>query len=134
MLLSRVGLWKRYVQTTFLRRFADDFHEALKEMGLFTTDGTIGIAVTGSLDEELFRLIVESLPEGTWEFVCHPGYLDAELQATHTRLKASRARELEVLTSSYAKEILTREGISLISFRDLALTAHQKIAEERPHG
>ena len=126
VLLSRVGLWKRHAQLKFLRRFAADFQHAVKETGLFTTDGTIGIAVTGSMDNELFRLIIETLPEGTWEFVCHPGHHDAELEATRTRLKASRLREFEVLTSASAKEVLARNGIELISFRDLVLTGPQK--------
>ena len=120
VLLSRVGLWKRYAQLKFLRRFASDFQRAVKRAGLFTTDGTIGIAVTGTLDVKLFCHIVESLPEGTWEFVCHPGYDDADLHATRTRLKASRRREFEVLTSAAAKDVLIRRGIELVSFRDLA--------------
>jgi chitin disaccharide deacetylase len=120
VLLSRVGLWKRHVQLKLLRRFAADFQLAVKRAGLFTTDGTIGIAATGSLDVKLFCHIIECLPEGTWEFVCHPGYHDADLQAVRTRLKASRTREFEVLTSGVAKEVLMRHGIELISFRDLA--------------
>ncbi|HET7442593.1 MAG TPA: ChbG/HpnK family deacetylase [Terriglobales bacterium] len=119
VLLSRARLWKRYAQLKFLRRFASDFQQDVKEAGLFTPDGTIGIAVTGSLDEELFRLIVKSLPEGTWEFVCHPGYHDAELEGMRTRLKASRARELEVLSSPETQDLLARERIQLISFRDV---------------
>lgn len=119
VLLSRARLWKRYAQLKFLHHFASDFQQAVKEAGLITSDGTIGIAVTGSLDEELFRLILKSLPEGTWEFVCHPGYHDAELDGMRTRLKASRARELQVLSSPATRDLLARERIQLISFRAL---------------
>lgn len=126
VLLSRAGLWKRYAQLRFLHRFASDFRQAVEGAGLFSPDGTVGVAVTGSLNQELFRLIVESLPEGTWEFVCHPGYHDTELDGVRTRLKASRQRELEILTSSAAREVIARERIELISYRELALNRTQQ--------
>jgi len=85
-----------------------------------TSDGILGIVATGALDQQLFRLMVENLPDGTWEFVCHPGYNDAELQRVRTRLKASREKELQVLTSPETRELLAGEGIELISYRDLA--------------
>jgi hypothetical protein len=28
----------------------------------------------GTLNEALFTVIATSVPEGTWKFVCHPGY------------------------------------------------------------
>jgi chitin disaccharide deacetylase len=119
LLLSRPILWKRYAQLKYLRRFSEQFREAVQDGGLFTTDGTLGLAATGYMDPDLFQSLVESLPEGTWELVCHPGYNDAQLQATRTRLKASRVRELEVLTSAEAKTALSQLGVELISFRDL---------------
>jgi len=62
---------------------------------------------------------MDSIPDGTWEFVCHPGYSDAELATIQTRLQQSRQRELEVLTSVAARESLGRRGIQLISYREL---------------
>jgi predicted glycoside hydrolase/deacetylase ChbG (UPF0249 family) len=76
--------------------------------------------VTGALDETLFLAIARSIPEGTWEFVCHPGYNDADLQAGKTRLRQSRETELHVLTLPAAREVLSEQGIELISYRDLA--------------
>jgi predicted glycoside hydrolase/deacetylase ChbG (UPF0249 family) len=90
--------------------------------GLATTNGTLGIEVTGTLDERLFDAVADSIPEGTWEFVCHPGYNDADLQKASTRLRESREIELRVLTLPAAREILDRHGIQLISYRDLAPT------------
>ena len=74
--------------------------------GFATPDGTLGIEVTGTLDETLFHAIAQNIPEGTWEFVCHPGYNDADLLASHTRLRASREIELHVLTLPAAREVL----------------------------
>lgn len=90
---------------------------------MLTTDGTLGIVVTGALDEKLFRAIAAIIPEGTWEFVCHPGYNDHDLKAAKTRLRESRETELRVLTMSGARELLLNQGIKLISYRDLILDA-----------
>ena len=84
-----------------------------------TPDGTLGIVVTGALDEKLFRAIAAIIPEGTWEFVCHPGYNDDDLKSAKTRLRESREIELRVLTMPEAQEFLLRQGIELISYRDL---------------
>jgi predicted glycoside hydrolase/deacetylase ChbG (UPF0249 family) len=88
--------------------------------GIRTPDGTVGIVATGALDDRLFEGIVERLPEGTWELVCHPGYNDGDLGSVHTRLRASREIELQLLKSSASRELLERNGVELISYRDLA--------------
>lgn len=118
-LLARPNLWTRYAEVRILRRFAGGFREAVDREGFATPDGTIGIEVTGTLDENLFRAIAESVPEGTWEFVCHPGYNDADLQMAKTRLQNSRETELRVLTLPGARELLSHEGIQLISYHDI---------------
>ncbi len=119
-LLARPKLWTRYAEVQILRRFAGKFREAVKRAGFATPDGTLGIEVTGTLDETLFLAIARSIPDGTWEFVCHPGYNDADLLAANTRLRASRETELRVLTLLSAREIFAREGVELISYRELA--------------
>jgi hopanoid biosynthesis associated protein HpnK len=122
-LLARPGLWTRWAEVRVLRRFAGKFREAVNHEGFVTTDGTLGIEVTGALDETLFHAIARSIPEGAWEFVCHPGYDDADLQAARTRLRQSREEELRVLTLPAARSLLAHEGIELISYREL-LKAH----------
>ena len=72
-LLARPSLWARYVEVRILGGFAGKFREAVDREGFITPDGTLGIVVTGALDETLFYAIARSIPEGTWEFVCHPG-------------------------------------------------------------
>ena len=118
-LLRRPRLWKRYSEVKALRRLLDNFRQAVQEEQMLTTDGTFGIVSTGALDEKLFAAIVGSIPEGTWEFVCHPGYNDAELDTVRTRLRASREQELRVLTSQGAREVLRRHGVELISWEQL---------------
>lgn len=118
-LLARPNLWTRFAEVRVLSRFAAKFREAVDRAGFVTPNGTLGIEVTGTLDETLFQAIAQNIPEGTWEFVCHPGYNDADLNAAKTRLRESREIELRVLTLPAARERLRREGIHLISYLDL---------------
>ena len=122
-LLARPNLWTRYAEVCVLSRFAGAFRDAVDREDFVTPDGTLGIEVTGTLDETLFQAISQSIPEGTWEFVCHPGYNDADLQRAKTRLRESRETELRVLTLPAARDLLAREGIQLISYHDLAREA-----------
>jgi hopanoid biosynthesis associated protein HpnK len=118
-LLARPGLWTRYAEVRVLRSLSGKFGEAAKKEGFVTPDGTLGVVVTGALDETLFRGIAAIIPEGTWEFVCHPGYNDEDLKSAKTRLRESREKELRVLTLPEAREMLSSQGISLLSYRDL---------------
>jgi len=118
-LLARPNLWTRWAEVRVLGRFAASFREAVEREGFVTPDGTLGIEVTGALDETLFHAIARSVPEGIWEFVCHPGYNDADLQAARTRLRQSRETELRVLTLPAARDVISQEGVELISYRDL---------------
>jgi predicted glycoside hydrolase/deacetylase ChbG (UPF0249 family) len=118
-LLRTRQVWKRFAQLNVLRNFAGSFRREVETHGLRTTDGSLGVLATGVLDMKLFTAIVDSVPEGTWEFVCHPGYNDAELDQVHTRLRQSREQELSLLTSPEARELLQRRGIELISYHEL---------------
>jgi chitin disaccharide deacetylase len=120
-LLMRPSLWTRYAEVRILRTLAVKFGDVAKREGLVTPDGTLGIVVTGALDEKLFRAIGAAIPEGTWEFVCHPGYNDDDLKSAKTRLRQSRETELRVLTMPEARQLLSDQGITLISYRDLVL-------------
>ena len=120
VLAKRPSLWKRYGQVTVLNRLGTKFRKSVAHAGVLTPDGTVGIVATGAMDHRLLENIVDTLPEGTWELVCHPGYNDAELGNIRTRLRESRADELRLLTSSEARETLDRRGVQLISYRELA--------------
>jgi hopanoid biosynthesis associated protein HpnK len=112
-------VWRRVAELGVLRSFAGTFKREAELHGLRTPDGSVGVLDTGTLDLESFLVIIDALPEGTWEFVCHPGYNDAELDQVRTRLRQSRETELAVLTSPQARTALDRRGIELISYLDL---------------
>lgn len=119
LIADKPGLWKRYGEVQLLNSLSGKFRHAVADAGMITTDGSLGVVATGSLDERLFHFILETLPEGTWEFVTHPGYNDEDLQKIATRLRHARGLELRVLTSSVRRNLLDRKGIQLISYRDL---------------
>jgi hopanoid biosynthesis associated protein HpnK len=119
MVLGSPGLWLRSAGVMAFQMFGSEFHRAVKEEGIVSTKGTVGIAVTGMLDQKKLLQILEALPEGTWELVCHPGYSDADLQAAGTRLTQSREIELSALSSTETKKALARRQIELISYADL---------------
>ena len=118
-LLRNPVLWPRYGPVKLLRILARSFRAAVAAEDMVTPDGTFGIVVTGCLTPELFASIATCIPEGTWEFVCHPGYVDDELRMVETRLCDARGTELEVLTSGAARRSLEANGVELISYLDL---------------
>jgi predicted glycoside hydrolase/deacetylase ChbG (UPF0249 family) len=118
-LVVRPSLWTRYAEVRILRTLAAKFRDAVSREGFITPDGTLGVVVTGVLDEKLFRALAAVIPDGTWEFVCHPGYNDDALNLVKTRLRGSRETELRLLTMPEVRELLSNQGIQLISYRDL---------------
>ncbi len=118
-LMRRPKLWTRYTEVGILRHYAEQFKKQVKAHGMITPDGSFGVVVTGALTQELFDAVIGCIPEGTWEFVCHPGYHDADLEKISTRLRSSRDVEMQILTSEASRATLQRHGIELISYREL---------------
>ncbi|MGB8494858.1 MAG: ChbG/HpnK family deacetylase [Candidatus Acidiferrum sp.] len=84
--------------------------------GITTSDHFCGIAQTGQLTREGIEELLEKLPEGTTELMCHPGYVDEELRKTSTRLQESRKTELDILTDPQVRKIVAKRGIRLINY------------------
>jgi chitin disaccharide deacetylase len=122
MFAGKRELLKRYSQVRLLHTFARPFRQQTKRAGIMTPDGIIGVIETGRPDVPLLQQTLANLPEGTWELVCHPGYVDADLRAAHTRLVESRDRERELLTSPELREFLDHQKIRVISYRDFVAT------------
>ena len=120
LIFATSGNWKRQFQLGMLRRYRGIFRHEIAKAGMVTPDGCIGIVATGGLTATIFDSLIQSLPEGTWEFVSHPGYNDSDLGQVATRLRQSREKELEILTRPGLRKTLDDCGIQLISYRDLA--------------
>jgi predicted glycoside hydrolase/deacetylase ChbG (UPF0249 family) len=116
---GKPGLWKRFGQVRMLRTFASQFGSRMRRAGLATPDGVVGVVETGAASAERLSETLKSLPEGTWELVCHPGYNDDELKAVRTRLRESREVERQLLTSAELRPFLNEQEIQLISYREI---------------
>lgn len=114
---------KQGVQARGLKLLAPDAREQAERAGLATADYFCGIAQTGELTREGVLRLMEILPEGTTELMCHPGYVDAELAKSATRLQASRQAEVEILTDTEIRNVVASQGIRLIDYGFVAQEA-----------
>lgn len=114
---------KQGVQARGLKLLAPDAHEKAERAGIATADYFCGIAQTGELTKDGVLKLLEILPEGTTELMCHPGYADAELAKSATRLQASRKTELEILTNTAVRNLVASQGIRLIDYGFVAQEA-----------
>ena len=114
---------KQGVQARGLKLLAPDAREQAERAGIATADYFCGIAQTGELTREGVLRLMEILPEGTTELMCHPGYMDAELANSATRLQASRQAEVEILTDTGIRNLVASQGIRLIDYGFVAQEA-----------
>jgi len=101
-----------------VRLAAPDLRESLREAGVATTDrfeeGFFGETATVA---QLLAML-ETLPEGTTELMCHPAEVDEELR-TSSGYAEPRAAELAALTDPRVREACERLGVHLIHFGQL---------------
>ena len=108
---------KQGVQARGLKLLARDARKMAERAGISTADYFCGIAQTGVLTRDGLQELLEILPEGTTELMCHPGYADEELRKTRTRLQESRVAELRILTDEGIRKVVATRGIRLISYK-----------------
>jgi predicted glycoside hydrolase/deacetylase ChbG (UPF0249 family) len=84
------------------------------------TDHFAGFVLTGDFSAADLVHLIQTLPAGVTEFMCHPGHCGAELQAAATRLKDSRTAELAALTDPSVQEAIVRSEVVLTNYRALA--------------
>lgn len=105
----------RRAEVVFLRRFESKFRRIVAEEGFTTTEGAVGVLATGTVNIAVVNALITAMPEGTFEFVSHPGYRDDQLARVNTRLLESREIERNALMA-----IRDYRGIDLISFAGLS--------------
>jgi chitin disaccharide deacetylase len=114
---------KQGVQARGLKLLARDARDMAERAGIVTADHFCGIAQTGELTSDGVERLLRTLPQGTTEFMVHPGYLDDDLKKSPTRLRQSREQELRILTDTNIRNLVASEGIRLIDYSFAAETA-----------
>lgn len=95
------------------------FRLLVRSYGLRTPDHFFGLTTTGRLSSKELLQVLELLPPGTSELMCHPGVCDEELEKYPTRLKRERQIELEALTDPDVRRAAEKRGIRLICYEEL---------------
>ena len=113
---NAVVIIKQGVQARGLKLLARHAREQVQRAGISTADYFCGVAQTGKLTREGVEQFLKSLPAGTTELMCHPGYADATLQKSPTRLQNSRQTELKILTGTGIRNLVASLGIRLIDY------------------
>ncbi|HTU51933.1 MAG TPA: ChbG/HpnK family deacetylase [Acidobacteriaceae bacterium] len=107
-------------QVRLLATLQHSFWKLIRQQEFSTTDGCVGVAATGTLNEATLRALLNRMPDGTFELVCHPAYMDEELLATRTRLQQSRPIELAALQALPSMFGSVKLPVQLIDFGRLA--------------
>jgi chitin disaccharide deacetylase len=115
--------WGRRQQIRLLRARRRSFLRLVSEADMATTDGAIGVLATGILDARTLQRLLSTMPPGTWELVCHPGYVDGALDNVRTRLRESRAIEHEALLGVVPSYVQAHPEITLAHFGQLEALA-----------
>ena len=114
--LHTAAVLKQGVQARGLKLLARDARELAERAGISTADYFCGIAQTGEMTKQGVAQLLRSLPDGTTELMCHPGYADQALRNTPTRLQGSRQTELQILTDVEVRNLVASQGIRLIDY------------------
>ena len=114
-------VFKQGVQARGLKLLARDAHVLAERSAIATTDYFCGIAQTGAMTKAGILRLLENLPEGTTELMCHPGYADDDLKKSSTRLQKSRLSELAILTDQEVRKTVAELGIRLINYEQIGV-------------
>ena len=116
----------RLAQVTMLGGLRRKFEQQgpIAARKIYSTDGTIGIAVTGTLDAPALDAMFDAMPDGVWELVCHPGYNDSDLDRVNTWLRESRDVERNALQQEIPHLLMKHSAVKLIHYGELTNETH----------
>ena len=111
----------RSVAGWLLNFLAPRYERQMAAQGLRMPDVFTGFSLTGRWTARAMEETLSLLPQGITELMCHPGYHDAELDASRTRLKRERQAELEIMANGAWRARTGELGITLTGFRGIPL-------------
>lgn len=109
----------RRMQVHAMRTQHRAFSRLISEHAMTSADGSIGLLATGILDDSVLRSLLQAMPDGTWELVCHPGYNDRALDQVRTRLRTERETERSALLEVIPGAVKTDAELALIDYHQL---------------
>ena len=111
--------WKTRAASRAMAVMRGPFERVLRRHSCRFTDYFAGFKMTGAFDAASLAALIRALPEGSTEFMCHPGRCGTDLRAARTRLKESREAELRALSAPEVRATLAETGVRLSSFAAL---------------
>ena len=111
-----------WIRSSVNRSFAlvrGHFDRVLEKSGCRFTDHFAGFQITGRVQAATLVDLIRALPDGSTEFMCHPGHCTEELRTMRTRLKESREEELRALTAPEVRAALRESQIELVNYGGL---------------
>ena len=111
--------WKKRAVSQAFHVVRGRFERVLAKHACRSTDHFAGFQMTGNYDAAYLERLIHELPEGSTEFMCHPGICTDELRAARTRLKESREAELRAFTAPSVRRALEHENVRLTGYREL---------------
>lgn len=97
-------------------RLGQAAHDRFKIAGLKTPKGLWGLPQLHSLDLTSLCGLLNNLPEGCWELMCHPGYPYPQGSVFEGE---QRLKEVQALCSREVQEAIMKRQIRLCNFGDL---------------
>ncbi len=98
-----------------VRSISPQMRARFRAEGIASTDQFVeAFHGDGATQDSLVRILGD-LPLATSELMCHPAIVDEELRSG-SRYAEPRARELQALTSSEARQVLQAAGVRLIHY------------------
>lgn len=82
---------------------------------LIATNGTWGVAHTGSIDAAWLKWVAQVVPAGVTEIMTHPGLADG-LEEGASRLREARERELAALCDPAVREAFRQHGVERVHY------------------
>lgn len=102
-----------------IRSVDDNIREAANAEGIPTTDHFAGdFYGEKNITIEKLEKIITSIPAGTTEIMCHPGFDDGKLENVSSYTH-EREKEVDVLTSNGVLQLLQKYQVKLIGFGEL---------------
>jgi predicted glycoside hydrolase/deacetylase ChbG (UPF0249 family) len=108
------GSFRSAIENLALVPWARQDRRLLLQQGFDSPARFLGRALTGQLTATNLRMTLNSVRAGVTELMTHPGYPDGALSRIPTRLRASRAMEVALLTASETHDMIRRAGIVLV--------------------